>query len=75
MINTPVSHIESMEADMIILPGAKGKIGVLYNHAPSVVELMQGKILIYKDNIICQELDTKSAIAYIKSDGVEVFSK
>ena len=73
-INTPKSSLKSLEGDMIVLPGEQGEIGVLEKHMNLVAELSSGKIKIYKDGEIIQELEVKDSIAYIKGDSIEVFS-
>ncbi len=73
VINTLSSESESKEGDMIVLPSQQGEIGILPNHAPMISELVAGKIKIYSNNEIIEEIELKSGIAYIKSDQIEIF--
>jgi len=43
-ILTPDKTLCSTQAEFVKLPGAKGEIGVLANHAPMVVMLKEGEI-------------------------------
>lgn len=73
VINTPVSGTASKEGDMIVLPGSEGEIGVLYNHIPMIVELKEGKIRVYNNNKVDQELEIKGGIAHIEREIIEIF--
>lgn len=74
VINTPSSQYISKAGTMIVLPAQEGQIGVLYNHMPLIVEIKKGKILIYQNQEVIEEIDVNSGIAYIKSDTVEIFT-
>ncbi len=74
VIHTLSSKQEIEPADMILLPGAKGELGVLYNHAPTIVELKEGFIRTYKDEALANEVKIEGGIAYIKADIIEIFS-
>lgn len=72
-INTPISETPSQEGDLIVLPGKEGELGVLYDHMPLITELNEGTIKIYNNNLVVQEIEVKSGIAYIKNDKIEIF--
>jgi len=43
-ILTPLQEVYSGEATSLIVPAAKGYLGILANHAPLVAKLVPGKI-------------------------------
>ena len=75
VINSPNSMEEIESADMVLLPGAKGELGVLFNHAPTIVELKEGLVRTYQGDMLSQEVRINGGIAYIKGDIIEIFSK
>jgi F0F1-type ATP synthase epsilon subunit len=73
VINTPISEASSKDGDMIVLPGADGELGVLYNHISMIAELTHGKVCVYNNNKLEQEIEIDGGIAYIKKDIIEIF--
>jgi F-type H+-transporting ATPase subunit epsilon len=73
VINTISSEVTSKEGDMIVLPSEQGEVGILPRHTSMISELVAGKIKIYCNNEIIEEIEIKSGVAYIKSDQIEIF--
>ncbi|MDX2050606.1 MAG: hypothetical protein SFT93_05525 [Rickettsiaceae bacterium] len=72
-INFPTNSENIEEADLIILPGSTGEIGVMYGHMDLVVELSDGDIRFYKNGAIKQILQTKGGVAQIARDTIEIY--
>lgn len=43
-------NLLDQDVDMVVLPGLEGEIGVLFNHAPMVIEMRAGQLKIYIDS-------------------------
>lgn len=46
-IVTPAEKLASREADMVIVPGSQGEMGVLVNHAPVTTTLRAGVVQLF----------------------------
>ncbi len=73
IISSTKSEVTSKPGDMIVLPGKDGEVGVLHNHIPMVIELNTGKIRIYNNHHIDEEIEVGEGIAYIKNESIEIF--
>ncbi|MDX1917402.1 MAG: hypothetical protein SFT68_05420 [Rickettsiaceae bacterium] len=74
IIYTADSSCASQEADMIVLPGAEGDLGVLHSHCSMIVSLVKGDIKIYNSNEITETIPLEEAkIAYIDNNLIEIF--
>jgi len=71
-IFSPLQHKTSKTGDMILLDSKEGEIGVLEGHMSLIVELKAGKVKILSNKTIIEEIDIKEALAYIKSDKVDI---
>ncbi|MES2215380.1 MAG: F0F1 ATP synthase subunit epsilon [Pseudomonadota bacterium] len=64
-----VKHV--FDADMVVIPGAEGELGVLPLHAPMIVELKAGDLRIYNDKEI-EPLHISGGVARITSTSVDI---
>jgi F-type H+-transporting ATPase subunit epsilon len=53
------------KAEMVVMPGSEGELGVLYGHAPLISSLAPGVINIYNNNIIEKSIFSTTGIAQI----------
>jgi F-type H+-transporting ATPase subunit epsilon len=67
---TPDGPAYEGEAEMIVVPGAAGDIGVLARHAPLVAMLRAGSTRIYSDwdGEVCQEFATGPGFFQVHED-------
>jgi F-type H+-transporting ATPase subunit epsilon len=49
-IITPDKTIFSGNADLVVVPGSDGQIGILDNHAPLVSSIRKGQVKVRKDS-------------------------
>lgn len=59
---------------MVVLPGASGDLGVLHNHAPTVVTLKDGVIDIYEKETVKERIFVGGGFANINEDGCTVMA-
>jgi F0F1-type ATP synthase epsilon subunit len=71
-IFSPVQHQTSKTGDMILLNSKEGEIGILEGHMNLIIELKAGKVKILSNKSVIEEIETKEALAYIKSDRVDI---
>lgn len=69
-IATPEEVIFSGKCDMVVVPGASGELGILFNHAPLVSLLANGAIRIYQSDTVRRKLFVSGG--YIQVEGNEV---
>ena len=65
---TPESVFFSKNVGMAILPGVEGQFGVMRLHAPMLVELQQGVIGIYKDDVRVESLSIGAGFAEVTGE-------
>ncbi len=74
-IITPVAVQHELEAETVVLPGSEGEFGVMYGHAPMIVQLKAGKISLETLNETSKSLQIKDfATVKVSADGVDVMS-
>lgn len=70
-IITPYEIEHDSSADMVVMPGSDGELGVMFGHVPMIVSLKLGDISIHNDNTI-QKFPIKSGIARITGEGIDI---
>ena len=68
-IVTPQSVLFDGEADMAIIPGAKGEFGVLDRHEPLIAKLMAGSVRLYKEGTIIETFPITDGFAEVNPQG------
>ena len=64
-----------LEAETVVLPGSEGEFGVMYGHAPMIVQLKAGEIRLETTNEASKSLHIKDfAAVKVSSDGVDIMS-
>ena len=75
VIATPFERYQE-NVHMVTLPGAKGILGVLINHAPMMVMLAEGEINLYETaSHIVKRFKTKEGYAHITPTFCHVYVK
>jgi len=65
---TPERIIISKRAEMVVIPGEEGDIGVLPNHSPLITKLRPGMVCVFTNNIVEKRVFVESGIAQIEPD-------
>lgn len=73
-IVTPERQLISQPADMVILPGAAGQMGIMAGHAPLLTTLAAGEIVLYADNEEQEVLAVGGGLAEVRPDHVTVLA-
>jgi len=68
----PERLLASIEADMVVVPGAEGDFGVLPNHAPLMSLLRPGVIAVYQGDRVDQRLFVDGGFAEVNERGCTV---
>jgi F-type H+-transporting ATPase subunit epsilon len=68
---TPVAVEYTYEADMVVMPGAEGELGVLPRHIPMIVELKSGDLRIHNGPDI-RSIQIPGGVARIEAFTVDV---
>ncbi len=73
-IVTPEQLLMSRDADMVVLPGEAGQMGVMGGHAPLMTTLVTGEILLYENDEEQEALFVNGGIAEVRPDVVTVLA-
>lgn len=73
-IVTPERQLISQAADMVILPGEAGQMGVMGGHAPLLTTLTTGEIVLYVDNEEEDVLFVNGGLAEVRPDQITVLA-
>ena len=74
-IITPAGIQYELEAETAVLPGSEGEFGVMYRHAPMIVQLKPGEIRLESANEASKSFQIKDfAFVKVSSDGVDIMS-
>lgn len=71
---SPERVLFSGETTMVVLPGLSGALGVLYNHAPTILSLNKGIIDVYKGEDVSERLFVGGGFANINESGCTVMA-
>ena len=71
---SPERLLASVDADMVVIPGAEGDFGVLPNHAPVMALLRPGVITIYEGDRADQRLFVAGGFAEVNERGCTVLA-
>ena len=66
--------LASIDADMVVVPGAEGDFGVLPNHAPLMSLLRPGVIAVYQGDRVDQRLFVTGGFAEVNEKGCTVLA-
>ena len=64
----------SRDADMVVLPGESGQMGVMGGHAPLMTTLVTGEILLYENDEEQEALFVNGGIAEVRPDVVTILA-
>ena len=73
-IVTPERLLMSRDADMVVLPGEAGQMGVMGGHAPLMTTLVTGEILLYENDEEQEALFVNGGIAEVRPDVVTILA-
>lgn len=73
-IVTPERLLTSRDADMVVLPGEAGQMGVMGGHAPLMTTLVTGEILLYENDEEQEALFVNGGIAEVRPDVVTILA-
>lgn len=73
-IVTPERLLVSQEADMVVLPGEAGQMGVMGGHAPLMTTLITGEIVLHLPEQEPEVLFVNGGIAEVRPDLVTVLA-
>jgi F-type H+-transporting ATPase subunit epsilon len=71
---SPERLLASIDADMVVVPGALGDFGVLPNHAPLMSLLRPGVIAVYQGDRVEQRLFVTGGFAEVNERGCTVLA-
>ncbi len=72
---SPERLLASIDADMVVIPGAEGDFGVLPNHAPLMSLLRPGTIAVYQGDRVDRRLFVAGGFAEINERGCTVLAE
>jgi len=73
-IVTPERLLMSRDADMVVLPGEAGQMGVMGGHAPLMTTLVTGEIILHANDEEQEALFVNGGIAEVRPDVVTVLA-
>lgn len=73
-IVTPERLLMSRDADMVVLPGEAGQMGIMRGHAPLMTTLVTGEILLYENDEEQEALFVNGGIAEVRPDVVTILA-
>lgn len=71
----PERLLASVDADMVVIPGADGDFGVLPNHAPLMSLLRPGVISVYQGDKVDRRLFVAGGFAEVNEQGCTVLAE
>jgi F-type H+-transporting ATPase subunit epsilon len=71
---SPEKVIYTGEADMIVVPGAKGDFGVLDRHAPFMTMLREGVVTLYQNGQKSETFSISGGFCEVTPDGCIVLA-
>lgn len=71
----PERLLASLEADMVVIPGAEGDFGVLPNHAPFTSLLRPGVIRVYQGDRVDRQVFVAGGFAEVNERGCIVLAE
>ena len=71
----PERLLASIEADMVVIPGADGDFGVLPEHAPLMALLRPGVIAVYQNDQVDRRLFVAGGFAEVNETGCIVLAE
>jgi F-type H+-transporting ATPase subunit epsilon len=71
----PERLLASIDADMVVIPGAEGDFGVLPNHAPLMSLLRPGVIAVYEGDRVDRRLFVGGGFAEVNERGCTVLAE
>ncbi len=73
-IVTPERLLLSQQADMVLLPGAAGQMGVMAHHVPLLTTLAEGEIVLILDGEDIEALAVSGGLAEVRPDKVTILA-
>ncbi len=72
---TPKALLRSLEADMVVVPGGEGDIGVLRHHAPMLSTLRPGVVDIHDNNEVSDRVFVAGGFAEVTEDRCTILAE
>lgn len=73
-LTTPEATVLQTTAEFVVLPAAKGEMGVLPNHAPFLVQLTPGEVRVTADGAV-KNYAVSGGFAEIKDNTISLFAE
>ena len=70
---TPHRVLFDGEVDMIVVPGAKGRMGILENHEPTITKLIEGSVELHQSGVATQSHHIKSGFVEVSLTECKIF--
>jgi F-type H+-transporting ATPase subunit epsilon len=74
-IVSPEKLVLSRQAEMVVIPGSEGELGVLPGHAPMIVALGAGTIRVYEKGLVAQRFQVSGGFAEITPERCTVIAE
>ncbi len=74
IFSSPKTESIFQETDLILLPGAQGKLGILPQHSPMVIILQPGIAHVYKRSSIIESFFLSGGVAHITPETCRVLT-
>ena len=72
---SPERLLLSVQADMVVVPGAEGDFAVLIGHAPMISTLRPGAIEVYDGDKVAERIFVAGGIAEVTGDRLTVLAE
>ncbi|MGF1560621.1 MAG: ATP synthase F1 subunit epsilon [Geminicoccaceae bacterium] len=72
---SPERELASVQADMVVAPGAEGDFGVLPLHAPFISTLRPGVIAVYDGDTVTKRYFVAGGFAEVNEQGIIVLAE
>lgn len=73
-IVTPEKILISEQADMVVVPGVEGDLGIMQDHAPLISAVRPGVVAIYQGDKIIQSVFVSGGFAEVGKQGLSVLA-
>ncbi len=73
-IVTPERLLISQEADMVLLPGEAGQMGIMQHHVPLMTTLATGEIVLFQDGEEDEVLSVSGGLAEVRPNLVTILA-
>ena len=74
-IITPDQNVFKGEASFVSVPGIDGSLGILNNHAPLITTLVQGEILLRKEDGSEEKIDVGGGVLEVLKNKIIILAE